>query len=243
MHSGACRGEWFKAVAPLFVWFHLPEDQPYALKNERVENPFDGCAPSPSALTISILSKVGFWGDSPLMPLFPAWLYAWSQWGGGQWERGGFNSTTVLRKPGVRLTELISGLICPDRYELLGLAFMGHFRSIIKEVLRTICLKLMDWDVLLVTWQVLTYKKKKETDGVLAVGFMELRLKRAAVLITTSNTSCNTVVLFQTCMTFSLYPYNECCCRRSPILFRTPLTFKQNLQNIVFYVTLKKVSH
>jgi len=42
----------------------------------------------------------------------------------------------------VRLTELISGLICPDRYELLELAFMGDFRSIFKEVLRTICLKL-----------------------------------------------------------------------------------------------------
>lgn len=51
----------------------------------------------------------------------------------------------------MRLTELISGLICLDRYELLELAFMGDFRSIIKEVLRTICLKLMDWDVLLVT--------------------------------------------------------------------------------------------
>lgn len=56
----------------------------------------------------------------------------------------------------MQLTELISGLICPDRYELLGLAFMGDFRSIIKEVLRTICLKLMDWDILLVTGQVLT---------------------------------------------------------------------------------------
>lgn len=45
-------------------------------KDERLENPFDDFAPSnPQPYP----EKSGVLGASPLMLLFPAWLYAWTQ--------------------------------------------------------------------------------------------------------------------------------------------------------------------
>lgn len=148
MHICACRGELLKSVAPLFVLFHFPWGP--AERGDCGKPVWWLCLPHP--IPISILSKVGFLGGSPMMPLFPVWLFAGTRWGRRQWKRG---SALVLRKPGVRLTELISGLICSDRFELLEFAFMGGFRSITREVLGTIYLRLTDRDALLLTWQVL----------------------------------------------------------------------------------------
>lgn len=148
--------------SPLYLFCWLPlRRRRMVPKEESAVKPFDDCA-SPHPTPISILSKVGFLGGAPMMPLFPVWLFAGTQWGRRQWMRG---SALVLRKPEVRLTELISDLICPDRYELLELAFMWDFRSIMRDVLGTIYLRLTDWDALLVTRQDLTWT----ADGPIAV--------------------------------------------------------------------------
>lgn len=57
---------------------------------------------------------------------------------------------------GVSLAELISSLICFDKFELLRLAFMGRFQTIIGSLFS----ELTDWGELLLNGQIFAGKQQ-----------------------------------------------------------------------------------